>query len=80
MVCACFVFMALKIPGDSHRHRGCSRVFHILAAKAGTLPEEVSGKGILPGRRWTTHDSTERMFPAGGWGRAVEMFLEPGSP
>lgn len=64
VVCACFICMALEISGDSHR--GCSRVFHVLAAKVGTLPEEVSGKGILTGRRWMALDSTERMFPAGG--------------
>lgn len=45
---------------------GCPRVFHVLAAKVGTLPEEVSGKGVLPRWRWMAHDSTERMFPAGG--------------
>lgn len=72
--------MALKIPGDSHHHRGCSRVFHVLAAKAGTLPEEVSGKGILPGWRWEMPMIAQRgCFQLGGVG-AVEMFLEPGSP
>lgn len=64
VVCACFICMALKISDDSHH--GCSRVFHVLAASVGTLPEEVSGKGILTGRRWMAHDSAERMFPAGG--------------